>query len=42
MTPTSARDLRFMRRMVAMILTGCALTLAGALIDPVRQLRKQH
>jgi hypothetical protein len=36
--PTSKRDARFLRRMCAMILAGCALTLLGALLNPPRAL----
>lgn len=36
--PTSRRDARFLRRMTAMTLTGCALLLIGALLNPPRAL----
>jgi hypothetical protein len=36
--PTSKRDARFLRRMFAMMLTGCALLLLGALLNPPRAL----
>ena len=36
--PTSRRDRRFLWRMFAMVLTGCALTLLGALLNPPRAL----
>lgn len=32
--PTTPRDARFMRRMVAMMLLGCALLLLGILLEP--------
>ena len=36
--PTSKRDARFLWRMAGMTLTGCALTLLGALLNPPRAL----
>jgi hypothetical protein len=36
--PTPPRELRFLRRMFAMILTGCGLLLLGALLNPPRAL----
>lgn len=36
--PTSRRDRAFLWRMFAMIATGCALTLLGALLNPPRAL----
>lgn len=32
--PTTSRDARFVRAMVALLLTGCALLLLGALLTP--------
>lgn len=36
--PTSKRDALFLRRMFALICTGVALTLTGALLYPIRAL----
>jgi hypothetical protein len=32
--PTTRRDARFLRRMLALMLLGCALLLLGALLTP--------
>jgi hypothetical protein len=36
--PTSKRDAAFLWRMAGLVLTGCALTLLGALLNPPRAL----
>jgi hypothetical protein len=40
--PTTAWDLRFMRRMIGMMLAGCFLLLVGILLDPFTPDNKEN